>query len=386
MASPRQTPCPTESRETIARESQPPQPEPPPPPILAVPRRVQELKEPKDSSRKRLNARSKQRVSKDHRRTHLSHWREEVVSNLEGGDSFSTRIAILKILRRIPELRDHVVQLVSNNPVARTYTVRYTRRELVQFEDEARWRHLSYDNIRDLKRQLFNLVKLMYKHGVGYKLYPHHLYLYRPVSGERTSTLFLGSVTHSDLLDTGKLDWDEQKERIWSQINRIFTPVEVWAYQEEAANLAAYVKEQMDSVESTINDNNIAIDAAKTDLTEARAVMMGAFKIIKEACANVEGLKAVTKNLEASVIRPSCAWNDAQVEKEYVETSLKKIDVLTGRANALIQKYGNPKPSRGVSTGECTASPSITPEDMMSNTKDTNSPADDAKAIEEVTT
>jgi hypothetical protein len=387
MASPQNAPCASESNDSIPQESQPPQPEPPPPSIPAVPRRVQELREPKNSPQKNLKARSKEKVPRDHRRPHPSSWREEVISNLKDSESFSNRIAILKILRRIPELKDHVVQLVSNNPVDRTYTVRYTRRELIPFDDEARWLHLSYHKIQDLKRQLYKFVKLMYKNGVRYNLYSQHLYLYRPVSWDRTCVLFLASVTHSDLLSIGQLDWKEQRDRVWAQINRIFASLEIWALQEQAASMADDAKEQMDWATSTINDHNIAIDTAKADMTEAQAVMAEAYEMMKQAYASIEKVTAASRGIYDSVISLRYAWDRAHVEKELAETNFKRIELLNSRADTLIQKYGDPKSNSKSLMGGLISHPSSTkPDEKVERKNTSNFSIDDVAAEHEIST
>ncbi|RFU74365.1 hypothetical protein TARUN_7888 [Trichoderma arundinaceum] len=351
MASLQQTLLATENCDTKSQEIQAFHDVSSPQPSPVLSRRIQELRKPNTGARKRPKTRSKETAPNDSRRHHSHRWREEVLSNVGAGVSFKTRLTILKILRRIPELRDHAPQLVSSNPVARTLTIQYTRRELVPFEAEARLMHLSHDKIQGFKNQLYKFVKLMYQNGVKYTIYPQHLYFYKTASWERTRQLFLGAVTGSDLLDIGQLDWKEQRHQTWAQIDRIFAPLEIWAFQEEAAHLADYAKEQMDWAKSTIDDNNDALDAAKADHMEARAIMMEAFEIIKKACASIEGVKSSTKGIYSSIIRPHTAWDEAHFGKENAETSWKKIDVLNGRAYALIQKYGEPKPRNEVSTG-----------------------------------
>jgi hypothetical protein len=365
----------------ITQEAQFLQPDISSQPPAAVPRRIEELRNPKSSSRKKPKSRSTEAVSKDPRRTHSRPYRQKVLV-LGASESFSTQVKIFRILGRIPKLGDHVPLLLSHNAANRTYTVQYTRRELVQFEDEARWIHLKYQKIQELKDQLLDFVMLMYKNGVEYHLYPHQIYLYKPAANVYARELFLESVEDSDLLDMAELDLEKHRERSRAQINRIFAPLEIWTFQEETAKLTDSVKEDLEVIESTIRDKNIAIDAAKADLTEAQAIMAGTFKIIKDACANVEGLQAVTNGLEASVMRSRGVWNDAQFGKEYVETSLKQIDVLTSRKNALIQKYGGPMPNDRVGVGEITPQP-IKPEENVLNMKITNSPVEDAKVEEE---
>lgn len=360
-----------------------------PQPLPAVPRRIQELKESKNHSRRRSKASSRDGASKDSRPHHGHRWRQEVVSDLEAGASFSTQIEILKILCRIPELRDHVPQLVSNNPVARTYTIHYTRRELVPFEEEARWIHLSSSKIQGFKNQLYKFIKLMYKNGVRYNLYPQHLYLYRPASWEPTRQLFLGSVAYSDLLDTRQLDWKAQKDQVWAQIDRIFAPLEIWAFQQESTRLSDYAKDQMDWVNSTIAEKNIIIDAARADLKEARAIMREAYEAIKNARASIEGITGITQEFHDSVSLPRCEWDDAQLGKEYMETSLKKAQILDGRVNTLIQKYRNPKANDGANTEDVVGHDS-TEQKEMAETKSTADSSvdsvDDTKAEETVAT
>ncbi|KAL7943079.1 hypothetical protein V8C42DRAFT_329591 [Trichoderma barbatum] len=337
----------------------------PSPPLSAVPRRVQELRDPKNKSRKRPKARPKETAPKDRHRSLNRRWREQVISNLDDGESFSNHLAILKILRRIPDLRDHVPQLVSNNPVARTYVVKYPRRDLVPFENEARFMHLSYRKIQSIKSQLFRSVKAMYMNGVRYNIYPQHLFLYGPINWNLTRLLFLGAVTDSDLLDIGQLDWTQQRGRVCAQIDRVFAPLEIWTFQEEAASLAEHAKEEMDLATSTINDKNAIIDAAKADLTEAQAIVAEAYQAMRDARAAIDGIKAISKNIFTSVINPHCIWEDAHLGKEHVETSRKKMDALNSRANTLIQKYGNPKPYNEVDAGDAISHPETTPEDNM---------------------
>ncbi|KAK4084397.1 uncharacterized protein Triagg1_877 [Trichoderma aggressivum f. europaeum] len=330
MASHQPTPSATEAGES----------DHPSAPLSAVPRRVQELK---TNSHKRLKARSKGAAPKDVHRSLNRRWREQVISNLDAGESFSNHVAILKILRRIPELRDHVPHLVSNDPVTQTYVVRYPCRDLIPFEREVRLLGLSYRKIQNIKSQLYRSVMAMYTNGVRYNIYPQHLYLYGPASWDLTRLLFLGSVTSSDLLDVGGLDWNKERDRVCDQIDRTFAPLEIWTFQEEAADLAKHARTEMDQAMSVINEKNAVIDSAKADLTEAQAIMAEAYQMIKDARATLDGVKAVSKNIYTSVTRPQSLWDDAHIAKEYAETSRRKMAVLNDRANALIQKYGNPK-------------------------------------------
>ncbi|PKK46638.1 hypothetical protein CI102_10634 [Trichoderma harzianum] len=108
--------------------------------------------------------------------------------------------------------------------VTRSYTIKYPPRDLIPFEKEARFMHLSYREIQGIKSQLYRSVKILYNNGVGYNIYPHHLYLYGSRSWDPTPLLFLGSVTSSDILDVGQLDWKEQRAHVCDQIDRVFAP------------------------------------------------------------------------------------------------------------------------------------------------------------------
>ncbi|UKZ75563.1 hypothetical protein TrVFT333_003250 [Trichoderma virens FT-333] len=369
MASPRPTPS-----ATLA--------DPLPSPLPAVPRRVQELK---NSSHRKLKTRSRETTPKDTHRSRHRRWREEIISNLEDDETFNNHLAILKIVRRIPELGQHVPQLVSNNPVTRTYIVKYPPRDLIHFEKEARFMHLSYREIQGLKSQLYRSVKAMYTNGVRYNIHPHRLYMHGSASWNRNPLLFLGSVTSSDLIGAEQLDWQEQRDRVCAQIDRVFAPLEIWSFQEEAARLADYARKEMDEATSTINDKNPVIDAAKADLTEAQAIMAEAYQMIKDARAAMDGVKTISKEIYTSVIRPQGAWDRAHIGKEDAETCLKKTHVLNDRANALIQKYGNLKPYNGVGAGDAISHPEPKPEENVEMV-DSNASADDAKAVEESTT
>ncbi|KAL5095230.1 hypothetical protein Trisim1_000010 [Trichoderma cf. simile WF8] len=346
-------------------------------PLPAIPRRVQELKEgqPKEGPRKRLKARARRGSSR--------RWREQIVSDLRDDESFNNHIAILKIIRSIPELRDHAPQLASNNPVTRSYTIKYPPRDLIPFEKEARFMHLSYREIQGIKSQLYRSVKILYNNGVGYNIYPHHLYLYGSRSWDLTPLLFLGSVTSSDILDIGQLDWKEQRAHVCDQIDRVFAPLEIWTFQKEAADLAKHARAEMDRATSIINEKNAAIDSAKADLTEAQAIMAEAFQMIKNARATLEGVNVTTKEIYSSVVDPQCAWDRAQLKKENANTKLKQTDALTDRANTLLQKYGIPKLNHGVDAEDAISNSDIKPEDNAEMKND--SPAIDAKVTNECT-
>lgn len=348
-------------------------------PLSAVPRRVEELK---TNSHKRLKARSKEAAYKDVHRSQNRRWREQVISNLDVGESFSNHITILKILRRIPELRDRVPQLVSNDPVTQTYVLQYPRRDLIPIEREVRHLRLSYKKIQNIKSQLYRSVKIMYTNGVRYNIYPQHLYLYDPASWDLTRLLFLGSVTSSDLLDVEELDWKKQRDRVCAQIDRIFAPLEIWTFQEEAADLAKHARTEMDQAMSVINEKNAAIDSAKADLTEAQAIMAEAYQMIKDARATMDGVKAISKQIYTSVTRPQSVWDDAHIGKEYAETSRRKMDILNDRANALIQKYGNPKLHNEVGAEDAILHSDIKPEDNV-KVKSRVPSIDDIRAMEE---
>lgn len=361
--------------------AEPKETDPPSAPLSAVPRRVQELK---NSSHKRPKARSKQAAHKDVHRSQNRRWREQVISNLDVGESFSNHITILKILRRIPELRDHVPQLVSNDPGTQTYVVQYPRRDLIPLEREVRRLRLSYRKIQNIKSQLFRSVRAMYTNGVRYNIHPQHLYLYGPRSWDLTRLLFLGSVTSSDLIDVGELDWKKERDRVCAQIDRTFAPLEIWTFQEEAADLAKHARTEMDQAMSIINEKNAAIDSAKADLTEAQAIMAEACQMIKDARATMDGVKAISKKIYASVTRPQSVWEEAHLGKEYAETSRRKMDVLTDRANALIQKYGNPKLHNEVGAEDAISHSDIEPEDFV-KVKNRVPTIDDIREMEEAT-
>ncbi|UKZ65150.1 uncharacterized protein TrAtP1_006345 [Trichoderma atroviride] len=229
-----------------------------------VPRRVQELRNPKSRPRKSIKSRARERLAKELQRSPSPpRWRVEVVSALESGQSFSAHVKILRILDRIPELRDHVPQIVSSNAKLRTYTIRYTRCELVGFECEARRSRFSYKKILGFKHQLYGFVKLMYQSGVRYNIYPGNILIYKSVRRESTRHLmFLGSVQDcSDLVDaTTEPDWSEYRKYVWEHIHRVFALLEIWTYQEEAVDLIAAVDREKDLVESLIEGNIAVID------------------------------------------------------------------------------------------------------------------------------
>ncbi|KAL7956747.1 hypothetical protein V8C34DRAFT_325878 [Trichoderma compactum] len=290
MASPQPMPSAAEPKETDLPSA----------PLSAVPCRVQELK---SNSHKRLKARSKDAAHKDVHRSQHRRWREQVISNLDVGESFSNHVAILKILRRIPKLRDHVPQLVGNDPVTQTYVVQYPRRGLVPLEREVRLLGLSYGKMQDIKSQLYRSVKTI---------------------------------------------------------------------------------AEMDQATSIINEKNAAIDSAKADLTEAQAIMAEAYQVIKDARAAMDGVKAISKEIFTSVTRPQSAWDHAHLGKEYAETSRRRMDVLSDRANALIQKYGNPKLHNEVGAEDAMSRFGIKPEDNV-KVKNRIPTISDIRAMEEST-
>lgn len=318
-----------------------------------IPRRVQELRNSRSRSRKIFKARAKERFAKDHRRSPSPpRWRLEVVSILENGHSFGARVKILRILELIPELKDHVPQIISTNPKQRSYTIRYTRCELVSFEREARLSRLSYDRVMEFKHQLYSFVRLMYQNGVRYNLYPGNIFLYTPFGRESTRQLFLGSVEDSDLVDATEPDWSEYKKHVWDHINRVFALHEICAYQDEASDLITAMDKKKDLAESLIEGNNAIIDAAMVDVNEARTIMAETVKVFNKALANINQLSAFSDGLVSAVRDPFFVWDDAQSMKEVVERNLKKIEVLNDRTNDLIQKYRGPRARDGVSLVE----------------------------------
>ncbi|KAL7908599.1 hypothetical protein GGI35DRAFT_407348 [Trichoderma velutinum] len=346
----------------------------PSPPLSAVPRRVQELKE---GPRKRLKVRT--------RRCATPRWREQVISDLQDDESFNSHLTILKIIRRIPELKTHIPQLASNNPVTRTYTVKYPPRDLIPFEKEARFMNLSYREIQEIKSQLYLSVKILYNNGVRYKIYPQHLYLYASKPWDLTPLLFLGSVTNSDVLDIGQLDWKEQRDPVCAQIDRVFASLEIWTFQKEAADLAKHARAEMDWATSIIDEKNVIIDSAKADLTEAQAIMAEAYQMIKDARAAIEGINATAKGIYSSVVDSQCILDRAHLRKEKADTELKKMNALNDRANTLIQKYGTPGTCSGVGTKDTTLHPESKLEDNVAM-KNSNLSTNDTKAAEEYTT
>ncbi|KAL7902104.1 hypothetical protein HDV63DRAFT_404927 [Trichoderma sp. SZMC 28014] len=314
-----------------------------PPP---VPRRVQELRNPKSRPRKSIKSRARERLAKEfHRSPSPPRWRLEVVSSLESGQSFSARVKILRILDHIPELRDHVPQIVSSNAKLRSYTIRYTRCELVSFECEARRSRFSYRKILGFKHQLYGFVKLMYQHGVRYNIYPGNIFIYKSVRRESTRQLmFLGSVEDSsDLVDVmTDPDWSEYRNYVWEHIHRVFALLEIWTYQGEAIDLIAAVDREKDLVESLIKDKNLVIDDTREDVDEARTIMAQTVEIFNKALANIKQLQVLSDGFMASTRGPVLIWEDAQSRKEVVEKNLKKIEVLGHRTDALIEKYRDP--------------------------------------------
>lgn len=311
-----------------------------------VPRRVQELRNPKSRPRKSIKSRARERLAKEfHRSPSPPRWRLEVVSGLESGQSFSARVKILRILDHIPELRDHVPQIVSSNAKLRSYTIRYTRCELVSFECEARRSRFSYSKILGFKHQLYGFVKLMYQHGVRYNIYPGNIFIYKSIRRESTRQLmFLGSVEDSsDLVDvTTEPDWSEYRKYVWEHIHRVFALLEIWTYQGEAIDLIAAVDREKELVESLIKDKNLVIDDTREDVDEARTIMAETVEIFNKALTNIKQLGILSDGFMASTRGPILIWEDAQSRKEVVEKNLKKIEVLGHRTNALIEKYRDP--------------------------------------------
>ncbi|KAM0466877.1 hypothetical protein ACHAPV_000387 [Trichoderma viride] len=379
----------TESCETTLQEAKSfeadddPQLQPP------VPRRVQELRNPKSRPRKSIKSRARERLAKDlHRSPSPPRWRLEVVSALESGQSFSARVKILRILDRIPELRDHVPQIVSSNAKLRTYTIRYTRCELVNFECEARRSRFSYSKILGFKHQLYGFIKLMYQSGVRYNIYPGNLFVYKSVRRDSTRHLmFLGSVEDSsDLVDvTTEPDWSEYRKHVWEHIHRVFALLEMWTYQEEAVDLIVAVDRDKDLVESLIRDNNVVIDGTRGDVDEARTIMAETMEVFNKTLANIKQLGVLSDGFMASARGPILIWEDAQSRKEVVEKNLKKIEVLGHRTNALIDKYCDPsKPEDEASELEIMPQPGDEEESTESNTETFNVFIDDARVEEEV--
>ncbi|KAL9480188.1 hypothetical protein ACSS6W_004974 [Trichoderma asperelloides] len=345
-----------------------------------VPRRVQELRNPRSRPRKSFKSRARERIVRDrHRSPSPPRWRLEVISTLESSQSFSTRVKVLRILDRIPELKDHVPQIVSSNTKLRSYTVRFTRCELVSLECEARRSQLSYSRIQGFKHQLYGFVKLMYQSGVRYNLYPRNIFLYTPFQRESTRQLFLGSVEDSDLVDAAEPSWNEYRKHVWDHINRVFALVEIWTYQDEAIDLMAAVDRDKDVVESLIEDRNAIIDAARADANEARIIMADTVEVFNKALTNIKQLEALSKNIMCSIRDPILVWDDAQSRKEVVEKNLKKIEVLGYRTNALIQKYSDPTPKDGANSVD------ISPQSIDEPEETRNTPVCGARAEENVT-
>lgn len=344
---------------------------------LPVPRRVQELRNPKSRPRKSIKSRARERLAKEHRSPSPPRWRLEVISALESGQSFSARVKILRILDRIPELRDHVPQIVSSNSKLRSYTIRYTRCELVSFECEARRSRFSYKKISRFKHQLYGFVKLMYQHGVRYNIYPGNIFIYESVKRESTRHLmFLGSVEDSsDLVDlTTEPDWNEYRKYVWEHIHRVFALLEIWTYQGEAIDLIAAVDREKDLVESLIRDNNLVIDDIRVDVDEARAIMAETVEVFNKALANIKQLEVLSDGFMDATQGPILIWEDAQSRKEVVERNLKKIEVLGHRTDALIEKYRDPDKSEdGASELDIAPRPGYEgDEDTESNTEAVN--------------
>lgn len=344
---------------------------------LPVPRRVQELRNPKSRPRKSIKSRARERLAKEHRSPSPPRWRLEVISALESGQSFSARVKILRILDRIPELRDHVPQIVSSNSKLRSYTIRYTRCELASFECEARRSRFSYKKISRFKHQLYGFVKLMYQHGVRYNIYPGNIFIYESVKRESTRHLmFLGSVEDSsDLVDlTTEPDWNEYRKYVWEHIHRVFALLEIWTYQGEAIDLIAAVDREKDLVESLIRDNNLVIDDTRVDIDEARAIMAETVEVFNKALANIKQLEVLSVGFMDATQGPILIWEDAQSRKEVVERNLKKIEVLGHRTDALIEKYRDPDKSEdGASELDIAPRPGYEgDEDTESNTEAVN--------------
>lgn len=355
-----------------------------------VPRRVQELRNPKSRPRKSIKSRARERLAKElHRSPSPPRWRLEVISALESGQSFSARVKILRILDRIPELRDHVSQIVSSNSKLRSYTIRYTRCELVSFECEARRSRFSYKKILGFKHQLYGFVKLMYQHGVRCNVYPGNIFIYQSVRRESTRHLmFLGGVEDSsDLIDvTTEPDWSEYRKYVWEHIHRVFALLEIWTYQGEAIDLIAAVDREKDLVESLIKDNNLVIDDTREDVDEARTIMADTVEVFNKALANIKQLGVLSDGFMDVTRGPILIWEDAQSRKEVVERNLKKIEVLGHRTNALIEKYRDPEKSEdGASELDLAPQPGDEPEESTeSNVEAIHLSFDGAKGEEEV--
>jgi prefoldin subunit 5 len=192
--------------------------------------------------------------------------------------------------------------------------------------------------------------------------------------------LFLALVTHSDLLNIGQLDWKGQRDRVWAQIKLIFAALEIWALQEQAASMADDAKKQLDCATSTIKDNNIAIDTAISDMTEAQADMAKAYEMMKQASASIERFNAASRGIHDFVKSLHYAYDRAQGNKEHAERSFKTIELLKSKADTLIQKYGDPKSNGKSLMGGLTSHPSSTKPDEIVERKNSNLSIDDATA------
>ncbi|KAK1254871.1 hypothetical protein MKX08_008866 [Trichoderma sp. CBMAI-0020] len=354
-----------------------------------VPRRVEELRNPKSRPRKSIKSRARERLAKElHRSPSPPRWRLEVVSALESGQSFSARVKILRILDRIPELRDHVPQIVSSNSKSRTYTIRYTRCELVGFDCEARRSRFSYKKILGFKHQLYGFVKLMYQSGVRYNIYPGNIFIYKSARKDSTRHLmFLGSVPDcSDLVDaTTEPDWSEYRKYVWEHIHRVFALLEIWTYEGEAIDLIAAVDGEKDLVESLIRENNAVIDDTREDVDEARTILAETVQVFNKTVANIKQLRALSDGFMAAAKGPIFIWEDAQSRKQVVEKNLKKIEVLGHRTNALIDKYRDPsKPEDGASELEIALQQLGDEESTEPNTEAVDLFVDSAEAEEEM--
>ncbi|KAL6790148.1 hypothetical protein GGI42DRAFT_337403 [Trichoderma sp. SZMC 28013] len=248
-----------------------------------------------------------------------SRWDEQVVP-VADPESFRSHLTIFEKANRAPELIYCVPRLVSSNPTDGTYILKQLNCDMFPLEAEARRLCLSYSDIQDIKNQLYLWVKALYRNGVRYNIRLQSLLLLRRKHFRPRLRLFLGSMASSDSIGAEQLDWEKEKVCVKSQIAHVFVPLEIWALERQAADMARQTLKEMDQAMRTIDAKNGIIDKMKVHLAERHAIMTELSKLIQ-------------RSLE---ILDDCT---ATHNKEKAGNACEMAIGLHNRANGLIEKY-----------------------------------------------
>ncbi|KAL7903867.1 hypothetical protein GGI35DRAFT_288444 [Trichoderma velutinum] len=257
-------------------------------------------------------------------------------------ESFQHALTVVNQVCKVAELTSYMPPLISINPSDRSYLFERPDCEFFLVEDGNYKCRLSHEEVRMIKHQLYECVKIMYHKGLKYKIYPHRIFLRKRKLGEPFPLLLLDPelITDSKLINTKQLDWESREARVNAHIDRVFAPLEIQVYEREANEIACWARREKKQAKRIIKRFDGKIEPEKAGLPERHAQMKKILKLMKHSGKLVDQhadslSQALTSAKDSQIHRDS-----AYRRKENAERRLKKAERLGNTAKALINQYG----------------------------------------------